>query len=214
MKIFKVLALCLVTLIGSHVFAMDMAVGGGILFNQSSTSGSISGDGIGFPGESVDWRMSRSGFGAFGFFGLGQNWEFNLGFLYKNPGTVREEWSDGYTDSYDASDWFEAPLALQIGIYYKYPIVLNERFVIFPTAGVDFEYTIGGNGENDFIDETEWWHELWVRAGVGLDTFITETMFIRTHLIYGVGPALGGSDSLGASFSHGLLVKIGLGVMF
>ena len=194
-------ALCLVVL-ASGVFALDRAIGGGILYNNTSTSGKDSYD--------YKWTMTRNGFGAFAFFGISQFWELNLGFLYKDPSSLGVASSE-YSETYSASDMdLEGTGALQLGIYGKYPIPLSSMFVFFPTGGLDIEISTS----NETWGGWKWWHDLWLRAGVGLDMFFTEKMFLRGHLIYGAAIPFGGEESLGLKFGHGLLLKVGLGWMF
>jgi len=187
------------------VFALDNAAGGGVLYNLGFSNGTVDLA----PYGKTNWEMSRNGFGAFGFFGLGRSLEFNIGFLYKNPNDLT---ADGEKIPL-AGAGFESTQALQFGIYWKHPIPLNEQFVIFPTAGVDYELTLGSSSNNSIMP-TDWWDDLWLRAGVGLDTFFSETMFVRSHLIYGAAIPIGGDKDLGLSVGHGLLVKVGIGFMF
>jgi len=193
--------LCLVIL-ASGAFAMDKAAGGGLLFNAGWTSGEDS--------WNNGWTLSRTGFGVFGFFGLGRFLELNLGFLYKDPNEIKIT-SEGQTSTYKRRDInLEGTAALQLGVYGKYPFPLSDMFVFFPTAGIDFEISLSSETWGDW----EWWHDIWIRAGAGLDVFFTERMFLRTHLIYGVAVPVGGASSLGMEVGHGLLLKVGLGWMF
>ena len=55
----------------------------------------------------------------------------------------------------------------------------------------------------------QWWDDIWLRAGLGADFFISDRLFVRGHLIYGVGlPVFGAGDE---ELTHGLLVKLGVG---
>ena len=196
--------MCLAVM-GTGAFAMDMAVGGGLMYNWSKTSGTMSDYDPYLGNYDIDWSMNRNGFGVFGFFGFSQYAEANLGFLYKNPGTLSVKVL-GYEESASASEYgIESTSALQLGLYGKYPIPISDVFVFFPTVGLDLELTLSG--------DDEWWHDLWFRGGVGLDYFLSERMFVRGHLIYGAALPLGGDKELGLSFTHGLLIKAGLGFM-
>jgi hypothetical protein len=201
----KIFVLILLIAVSAGAFALEKTVGGGALFNWSSTSGTAAGSVLGLPG-SIDWSMNRTGFGAFGFFGISPYVEFNLGFLYKKPGQIKMNYM-GDTETVDPSEmdiWSTG--ALQIGVYGKYPFVISDKIVIFPTAGIDFEYTISS-------DEA-WWNELWFRGGAGIDFFLTERLFLRSHLIYGAAMPIGGGDWLDLKLTHGLLAKVGIGWMF
>ena len=209
------LFLCLMVM-GTGLFALEKAVGFGLLYNYSTTSGdySINVRGIDY---TVDWDLSRNGFGAFGFFGFSRFLEANLGLLYKNPNKLSyTEKTSVSTASYTV-DGVDSVLGLQLGLYGKYPIPLSDTFVFFPTVGVDAEISLGGGSKD--TDSTvgshfKWWNDLWLRGGLGMDIFMTQTMFIRSHLIYGYGIPVGGdATDVGAKSTHGLLIKVGLGWM-
>ena len=150
--------------------------------------------------------MNRNAFGAFGFFGLNKFVEFNLGILVKVPGdfTVTQ---DGESYTWSASEMgLDSVGSLQLGAYGKYPFPISDRFVFFPTAGIDLELSFS----------EDWWHDLWIRGGAGLDVFFSERLFLRSHLIYGVSIPMGGKSDLGdwrLQVGHGLLIKVGMGWM-
>lgn len=225
MKKFIAAAL-LMLIVGTGAFAMDWAIGGGGMFNMAWTSGALEWDVIdnwGYGPEWIamkdEWTLRRSGFGAFAFLGLGRLFEVNFGFLYKIPkrwtGTVTgTAYADGYEGiNYDydnAANSDASIVAMQFGLYFKYPFVLSDRFVLFPTVGVDYELTFGK--EDNVVYGWNWWDDLWFRGGVGLDIFFTERVFMRTHFIYGAGIPIGGEGD--EKITHGLLIKVGIGWMF
>lgn len=189
--------LCM-ALISGAAFTMERTIGGGILYYAGTSSGRIDDPWFGPP---IDWQMRRDGIGAFAFLGLSRFWEFNLGLLYKYP------WNF-VVDGVSVDTWdIEGTMALQLGVYWKYPILIPAapRFVFFPTVGVDIEFSLSAD---------DWWHDVWLRAGVGLDFFIRDTMFLRGHLIYGAAIPFGGEPELGLNVGHGFLTRIGIGFMF
>ena len=219
MKKFAVLALCLMVTV-SGVFAMDKAFGGGLLFNAGSTIFSQSYSEYDYYYGNIyvsnDYELSRNGFGAFAFFGISQFWELNLGLLVKTPDTMKVSYTyeDDYeqisgSDSAKVSDYLDSVAALQLGLYFKYPIPINDSFVFFPTGGIDLELTLGGDSDWD------WWSDFWFRVGVGVDYFINEKMFLRGHLIYGLAVPFGGfiDEYADSAIGHGLLIKFGIGLM-
>jgi hypothetical protein len=192
-------------ILATGAFALDKTIGGGILYNNATTNGSISDY-----GDTYDWTMTRNGFGGFAFFGVSPFVEFNLGFMYKNPSEITQK-VNGETYTITGSDIdLEGTGALQFGIYLKYPIPIGSMFVFFPTGGVDFELSMSSEEYNGW----EWWHDLWLRAGIGLDVFLSDKLFLRSHFIYGAAVPIGGPEELGLKFGHGLLIKLGLGFMF
>ena len=199
----------------SGAFAMDMAVGGGFMYNYSKTFGVFE-ETYYYYGEELS--ISRNGVGGFAFFGVGRFLELNLGFLYKIPKTMGYKIkSDGETigeSEMDVSSLIDGTPALQFGAYFKYPFVLSDVLVLFPTVGLDYELTIAKKTEG-------WWDDLWIRGGLGLDIFFTERLFLRSHFIYGIGVVIGKNDSVfyeldvvDKNYSHSLLLKFGLGFMF
>ena len=224
MKKLFLVVLCL-TIMATGAFAMDKAIGGGILYNSTFTNGWAS-DSYSFYGDTYsfeqDWTLNRNGYGAFAFFGINQFWELNLGFLYKDPNTLKGKYTEKlngqkiYEETFSDNvkdDYMEGTSALQLGVYFKYPIPVNETIVFFPTVGLDFELSLDSDSV-DYGDGFAWWHDFWIRAGVGLDFFLNDKTFIRSHLIYGAAIPIGGEDWMGITLGHGLLFKVGLGFMF
>ena len=218
MKKLIVLALLMV-FIGTGAFAFEKAIGGGVLYNYSNSVATMD---FGY-GVDMQMIMSRNGFGGFAFFGLGRFVELNLGFLYKNPNTltmkIRLDKKTIDEDTLDLKGYgIDSVPALQFGAYFKYPFVISDRLVLFPTVGMDYELTLKD-------DEGIWWDDLWLRGGAGFDIFFSSRAFLRLHAIYGIGVIVAGDDSLmgtgdssffgwDKAFSHGLLLKVGIGFMF
>jgi hypothetical protein len=154
MKNIIMLALCMVVL-ASGAFALDRAIGGGALYHNIE---------------------DNFGPGVFGFLGIGQFCELNVGLSLYYFGDE------------------EIFTSFQGGVYGKYPIPVSDVFVFFPAAGVDIEYfTYSGEAL------------LWLRGGIGLDIFFSERMFLRSHLIPGYGLVLSTDASgFGMLFKIGL----------
>ncbi|MDR2701839.1 MAG: hypothetical protein LBB72_05360 [Spirochaetaceae bacterium] len=97
MKKTILVGLCLVVL-ASGGFALEKAAGFGILFGKTFSSGQINFSdtyydpysGYSTDSWTSDWKMDRTSFGAFGFFGISQYIEFNFGLLYKSIGSITE----------------------------------------------------------------------------------------------------------------------------
>ena len=187
MKKFLVLGLLLVVL-ASGAYSLDRNFGFGLGGNYSNSNGKAGG---------YSWNMDRSGVYLFGFFGISQFIELNLGIIEKY---VDELSIGGQKTGFGG----ELSTALQLGIYGKWPFPLGTNFVFFPTAGVDFEFS---------LDE-DWWNEFWFRGGVGMDFFPGQKFFIRAHLLFGYGLPFGGDEDLGVKDSIGAQIKLGVGWMF
>ena len=211
MKKLILLGLCLLVFAGS-AFSLDWAIGGGGMFSASWSNAEDWTD------PDFTYTLSRQGFGGFVFFGLGRYLEANLGFLYKSPKTVDFKYNGTTYISFDVSDPiydFRSVFGIQFGLYFKYPFVLSDRIVLFPTAGVDYELTVGD-------EKKDWWDDVWFRGGVGLDIFFSQRAFLRVHALYGVGVFIGDEDysffgyylDAYKTWSHGMLFKVGVGFMF
>ena len=132
---------------------------------------------------------TQKGFGGYAFFGINEFFEFNLGYIDKKD------------------DWDDSTKTLQIGALFKYPIPVFGLFLLYPSIGIDVEHPV-----SDWGSDT--WYEFWLRGGLGGDFFVTENLFLRGHLNYGVAYPLGGDFGDGLVFLHGFLVKIALGWRF
>lgn len=204
-----ILVVVCLTVLASGGFALDKTIGGGLMYNAGFTNWDW--DLNNSPlGDTWEFEMSRNGFGLFAFFGVSQFFELNLGLLFKNPDTMKVTitYDDGTKESgsFSASDLgLDGAAALQLGIYFKIPIPISTALVFFPTVGTDLELT---------LDE-DWWSDFWLRAGVGLDIFLSERMFLRGHAIYGIALPFGSDifDDANTVFGHGLLIKFGIGWM-
>ena len=182
MKRFIVLLLLLFVM-ATGVFAMDMAIGAGAMYNNTTYS---------LTDEDGTWTWNAGGFGAFAFFGVSRFFEINLGYINKKD------------------EWDLTMGALMIGVLGKYPFQITESVVLFPSLGVDFEYSLP---KWEDMEEDQVWHEVWLRGGLGIDFFATDNFFIRGHFNYGAGLVLGDNYDR-YHLSHGLLAKVGIGWMF
>jgi len=212
MKKSMLLILCLaVTASGAFALdkALEKAVGGGVLFNYARTIGVDE-----EPGYKNKEILSRQGMGGFAFFGLARFFEFDLGFIYKNPIGLEYRYIEGgHTDSMEL-DLDNAGIgsvpALQLGFYFKYPFSLSDKLFLFPTLGLDYELTLAGKAD-------KWWDDFWIRSGAGLDIFLYERTFLLIHAIYGFGIVVArdysffNSKDFNSKYSHGLLIKAGIG---
>jgi hypothetical protein len=88
--------------------------------------------------------------------------------------------------------------ALQGGAYLKYPFTLSPRFTLFPLLGADYDLYLLAKKDNDRdagfpissgnqeAKPIEALNTLWFKAGIGLDTFFTDHLFLRTAFLYGL----------------------------
>jgi hypothetical protein len=192
MKRLFFLAMCFLIL-GTSVFAMDIVIGAGGLFGFAQ-------DKYRYEDDEYLYRydVDAKTYGAFAFFGLSRYMEASIA-VYGGKNTAIYDYDPD--DPYDFN-------SSQVGVslFFKYPFVLSEKFVIFPTLGADLQNNMGGL-------------DFWGAGGVGLDFFLSERVFLRGQAIYRYGFLCALKSELskytdGESPSHGPLFKLGLGRMF
>ena len=195
MKKFIALGLLLLVM-ATGAFALDMVIGAGAMYD------SVDYINYDFPG----WGdADRKSFGGFVFFGINRFLEFNLGYIQKDM-EYQHRYYRSSTNTYYYETRYRDTEALQLGALVKYPIPINDKFVFFPSLGLDFDFS--------FDVDDWWWHELWLRGGLGLDFFFTERLFLRGHFNYGPGFFIGNDHSFDDGRAYGFLTKLGMGWMF
>jgi opacity protein-like surface antigen len=87
---------------------------------------------------------------------------------------------------------------LNISILGKYPFAIGEKLQLFPLLGVDFQIAI--TDRDDEIAEDiksapgnttapslgEFWNSIWIKAGIGADYSLTEALYLRCEVLYGI----------------------------
>jgi hypothetical protein len=122
---------------------------------------------------------------------------FDLTYLELNVGIAMGKLNADDTMTADPN--FPArTLALRGGAYLKLPFTLSGMFTLFPLLGVDYDLYLLAKKNDDrdakFPISTgtqdakamDALNTLWFNAGVGLDTFFTGHLFLRTELLYGL----------------------------
>jgi opacity protein-like surface antigen len=89
-------------------------------------------------------------------------------------------------------------LSLRGGVYLKLPFVLSNRFTLYPLAGVDYELFLAAFKDDDRdakfptsvskrnANPLEALSAVSFKLGAGLDTLLTDHLFLRTELLYGL----------------------------
>ena len=89
-------------------------------------------------------------------------------------------------------------LALRGSAYLKLPFSLSSSITLFPLLGVDYDFYLRARRDDDrdavfpISNSTsnakarEALNTLWFKAGIGLDTALTNRLFIRTEFLYGL----------------------------
>ena len=206
----------------SSVSALDMSAGVTGFFNSDFGGGymSLKND---YGSYSVPWM--GAGFGAF--FDASYA-EVSLGFTFSNGKDVAKD-KDGKKEKDFEQDPFSVTY-LNLSLLGKYPIDLGSM-VVFPAVG--FDYAIGLSGKEDgkdmFKDQDEDekkysatdMSQFWIKFGGGMDYGLSEAIFLRAKLLYGIGFASKiASDEVkdyketDNMLSHGLQVGVGVGFKF
>ena len=125
------LALCFL-LLGTATFALDMVIGGGVMYGPYSEK-------YEYPDPADNHEGKGFGYGAYAFFGLTRYMEAHISVHITNY--------EGYTYPH-----------VGVGFNAKYPFSIANRLVLFPTVGVDFQNNeggldlfLGGGGGLDFF---------------------------------------------------------------
>jgi hypothetical protein len=87
-------------------------------------------------------------------------------------------------------------LSLQGGAYLKLPFSLAKMFTLYPLLGADYELFLSALKDDDRdakfsingddVSPMEALSTVSFKAGIGLDTFFTDHLFLRTELLYGL----------------------------
>ena len=116
---------------------------------------------------------------------------------------------------------------INIGIFAKYPIETGS-VKIFPLLGIDYEASISGERTSELgtFATKESTSALWFKVGGGADFRLSENVYLRGELLYGVRTASEFENTwkdeetaqtglmVKAKLGHGGSVKVGAGVRF
>jgi len=106
---------------------------------------------------------------------------------------------------------------LTLGLLGKFPIDLG-FLTLFPAVGI--EYLLISNGKDDngnSLSDPDEFNHLWIKFGVGADFSITEQIFIRGTILYGIRLESSLESDINKIYSfdpvlgHGIQVKLAVG---
>ncbi|MDR2694187.1 MAG: autotransporter domain-containing protein [Chitinispirillales bacterium] len=225
----------------SAVSAVDLSVGGGGFFASDFGGGLL---GVSAKSASADIEMKQSvpwyGGGIQVFFDAAYA-EIGLGLTFAGGTLSTERTRAGETVKDDTSTTASGT-GLNISVLGKYPIALSDAVTLFPTAGIDYatclsaSYTSGGkthdfDGKTDDGNPSEGepkagdFSSLWIKFGVGLDYNLSDKLFLRPTVLYGIRLANKSENDMvddmkvgapsdaeiNSVLGHGLTVKVGIG---
>lgn len=107
-------------------------------------------------------------------------------------------------------DW--SFIALNLSLLGKYPIKLTDNISLFQATGIDYQMVL----------DTGDYSALWFKFGVGMDIAVSNIMFIRPMLLYGIRmankwenkairPVITGGEEGSTLLGHGLTFSICIG---
>jgi len=186
--IFLMVAFCMATTFAQETSGkpFKVSIGGGGFVTGNFSSWFVDKD---LPGSLDRYNVSHFGIGPYLFADLKYleiNLAFPLGFLNAD-------------DTMASNPNFPArTYALRGGLFLKYPFSISTMFTLFPMLGADYDFYLlakrdddrdanfpisAGNQDAKPMDAL---NTMWFKAGIGLDTFFTDHLFLRTELLYGL----------------------------
>jgi len=170
-----VLVLVALAIIAGGAFALDlMSAGGGIVYSGNFTAG-MDVKVPGFGEIAVDTPSTY--FGVYGFFDV-QYAEISVGYLFGSMDAWKVSFMGMSQTLVDAID----VQTLSLGLLGKFPIDLG-GIILFPALGIDYYYVLSSDPSYSDCDKMS---ELWLRAGVGLDFNLSDSLFLRATALFGL----------------------------
>jgi len=208
----------------------EMSVGGGGFF-AGNFGGGVDGEvSVSAGGQSVnmtmDVKMPNVGGGVYGFFDV-EYAELSVGLFLGGGAWEVEAKAAGQSNKQKIGDL--STVELDLGLLLKYPVALSGSMTVFPAAGINYQLCTSAKMNDTEADEPGDLSRVWIKFGAGGDFYLSEKLFIRPVLLYGIGlenkmekdyrdminsqlqSALGASPNVDTKLSHGLTVKVGVG---
>jgi hypothetical protein len=172
---------------GGVVFPIGL--GGGYTAKRSNYGEATSDPIYGDPYKQISSKpvltFANVGLGGFAFFDVKYMY-VSLGFSGGSSKIKRQ--GSGTSDGYYKGSY----AAFDISVLGKYPVEFG-KFTVFPLLGIDYQIVISQKNENgddfkgfDGLAEASDLSALWFQAGAGADFNITEKLYLRGELLYGI----------------------------
>jgi opacity protein-like surface antigen len=161
----------------------------------------------------------NSGFGGYAFFDATYA-ELSVGY-FSSKGTMSMKtnlpgFSDGKTN-YTLS-------GLTLALFGKYPIAINDKFSFFPLLGIEVQFGLSAKIDGQDYKNSDGkktpndWSVMWFKAGVGGDYSLTDQIYMRLNILYGIsGPRgidIGIPGETRNRLGHGLTARLAVGYKF
>jgi len=211
------LVLILAAIIAGGAFA-QMSVGGGIVYSGDWTS-KLSYSPM--SGYSMELKYPWNAFGFYGFFDA-KYVEASAGLHF---GSVKAEYSISYP-GYSFSDTYgEMEMTvLSLGLLGKYPFAIGDKIALFPAVGLEYYLGLSAKDKDsgESMDDPGDFSHLWFRFGGGIDFDLTEKLYLRGTVLFGIRTKMayeddikdlsGGLGDLATGF--GPAIKLAIGYKF
>jgi opacity protein-like surface antigen len=204
-KVLQVMVLA--AIVAGGAFAIDMSAGGGVFY-----AGGFGG-GINIGIANVNVTMPYNAFGVYGFFDATYvEVSASLGF--------------GSGDSKSNSPYFSSSsysfTGLSFGLLGKYPININDKITLFPAAGIEYQAVLSLKVDGEKLDDAGDLSHLWFKFGGGLDYNLTDSLYLRGTLLYGIRTASKYEKEIvdlysgfaSTNLGHGPTLKVAVGYKF
>jgi len=178
-----VLVLVLAVIAAGGAFA-QMSAGGGFVYSGNYTSGLYVS-----PPVNAEIKMPSNAFGAYGFFDA-KYVEASVGLLF---GTKKISIPGLGSMNIDTK-------SLNLGLLGKYPFTLGEKIVLFPALGIEYDYVFSAKMGDLSASDASDLSDFWIRFGGGLDFNLTEKLFLRGTLLFGIDLGSKAEKDLADSF--------------
>ena len=129
----------------------------------------------------------NSGFGGYVFFDATYA-ELSVGyFSSKGTMSMKTNLTPPYSDfkiNYTLS-------GLNLGLFGKYPIAINGKFSFFPLLGIEVQFGLSAKIDGQAYSKKVLndWSAIWFKAGAGGDYSLTDQIYMRLNILYGIrGP--------------------------
>jgi hypothetical protein len=185
-----------IALTAARIFAqpVDLSAGGGF-FLTADTGGGVHGSGVStIFGTMLTAKSSNPylGGGVFGFFDA-QYAEITLG-VFSASGKARAKLAYPFYRSVVRDDAVKTSYTgVNLGIAGKFPMEQGGGLTVFPLMGLDVQMFLAAEDKKKNplkslagVEEASGLNALWLRFGVGADYRVTDTIFVRFEVIYGI----------------------------
>jgi hypothetical protein len=196
------LVMVLAAIVAGGAFALDMSAGGGAFY-----AGDLGG---GIKGGGLTLKMPSNFFGVYGFFDATYA-EVSAGLGFGST----------HQDFYGLTSVNISLTSLNFGLLGKYPININDKMTLFPAAGIEYSMVLSAKAGGASYSNAGDFSALWIKFGGGLDYSLTDKLFLRGTLLYGIRMAnkvekamADGYDGVSTNLGHGPTLKVAVGYKF